>query len=97
MREKNLNTHKKIHEQEKELFNCDKCEFSSAYKKIFCDKCDFSSAYKKSLNTHKKIHEQEKELFKCDKCEFSSTYKKSLKRHKIVHKQAEIQSLNLND
>ena len=46
-----------------------------------CDQCDFKTAYKKNLNPHKRA-KHEGIRFSCDQCEFTATKLTDLKRHK---------------
>lgn len=83
------------------MFNCDKCEFSTksktsldshkdsvhdGVKKYKCDQCDYATAWPSNLNKHKKgVHE--KIRLQCDECDFMTTNHGILKKHmNNVHK-----------
>ena len=44
-----------------------------------CEECDYSSAYKKDLESHMRKHTGD--LFRCDECDYTSTRNFNLKNH----------------
>jgi len=83
------------------LYNCDKCEFSTktktsldshkdsvheGVKRYKCDQCDYATAWPSNLNKHKKgVHD--KIRLQCEECDFMTTNHGVLKKHmNNVHK-----------
>ena len=62
-------------------------------KKIFsCEYCNFTSKWKHNIKKHERFqHGNEIILFSCEYCEYTSRYKENIKRHeKTQHQKEEI-------